>query len=194
MQNALIIMLKNPVLGKVKTRLAKDAGDVKALEIYEKLLEHTKNIVQHLPAHKFLFYSDTVERNDLFSNTEYKKYTQCSGSLGERMEYAFSIPFKNEYKHVVMIGADCYELQTHHIEEAFEKLQHHDFVFGPAKDGGYYLLAMKKWNRWVFRDKNWSTETLYSETKKEILQKGATLAELEMLSDIDTVKDLPAGW
>ncbi|MBC8046869.1 MAG: TIGR04282 family arsenosugar biosynthesis glycosyltransferase [Fimbriimonadaceae bacterium] len=187
-------MLKNPVKGKVKTRLAKDVGDEKALEIYLKLLEHTKNITENIPADKFLFYSDIVERNDLFSNSIYKKYTQCSGELGVRMDYAFSIPFKNEYKNVVMIGADCYELQPRHIEEAFDKLSDHDFVIGPAKDGGYYLIAMKKWSRWMFQNKNWSTESLFTETKNEIISNNGKLFELEILNDVDTVEDLNAGW
>lgn len=183
-------MLKNPVKGKVKTRLAKDVGDDKALEIYLKLLEHTKTITAKIVADKFIFYSDVVERNDLFENSFYKKYTQCSGDLGARMDYAFSIPFKNDYKNVVMIGADCYELQQEHIDVAFEKLAENDFVFGPANDGGYYLIAMKKWNRWVFKNKLWSTEKLYAETKQEIISNNGKLFELEMLSDVDTVKDL----
>jgi hypothetical protein len=189
MNNALIIMIKNPVKGQVKTRLAKDVGDEKALEIYLQLLEHTKNITQNIAADKFIFYSNVIERFDMFENTTFKKYTQCSGDLGVRMEYAFSIPFKNEYKQVVMIGADCYALLQKHIEEAFEKIKDNDFVFGPANDGGYYLIAMKKWNRWVFQNKHWSTEKLYAETKQEILSNKGKIHELEMLTDIDTAQD-----
>ncbi|MBC8047745.1 MAG: TIGR04282 family arsenosugar biosynthesis glycosyltransferase [Fimbriimonadaceae bacterium] len=194
MKNALIIMLKNPVKGKVKTRLAKDIGDDKALEIYLKLLGHTKNITENIPEDKFIFYSDIVARDDIFSNAIYKKYVQCSGDLGVRMEYAFSIPFKNEYKNVVMIGADCYALQSTHIETAFIKLTENDFVIGPAKDGGYYLIAMKKWNRGLFQNKSWSTEKLFTETKNEIISNNGKLFELEMLSDVDTVEDLDSSW
>lgn len=190
MNSALIIMLKNPVLGKVKTRLAKDVGNEKALEIYLQLLLRTENITKDLDVDKFLFYSDYVERNDVFQNSTYKKYVQCSGDLGVRMDYAFSIPFKNEYKQVVMIGADCFDLQSAQIEEAFRKLTEHDFVFGPAEDGGYYLIGMKKWNRWVFENKPWSTETLYSGTKQEILNRNGLLFELEILNDIDALKDV----
>lgn len=184
-------MLKNPVAGKVKTRLAADIGDQKALAVYQLLLEHTCNITKHINADKFIFYSDTVERHDQFENSVYKKYTQCSGDLGVRMDYAFSIPFKNEYKDVVMIGADCYELTEDHIEQAFNALSNNnDFVIGPAHDGGYYLLGMKKWNRWVLENKSWSTDQLFKETRSDIINRNGKLHELAVLSDIDTVADI----
>lgn len=188
---ALIIMLKNPVLGKVKTRLASDIGDEQALKIYQELLLHTHSITQNLNADKFIFYSDVIERTDMFNNSNYKKYVQCSGDLGVRMDYAFSIPFKNEYKDVVMIGADCYDLTTKHIEQAFEALAgNNDFVVGPAIDGGYYLIGMKKWNRWVLENKSWSSATLFNETKNDITGRNGKLFELEPLSDIDTLADI----
>ncbi len=190
-KSALIIMMKNPVLGKVKTRLAKDIGDANALLIYRELLQKTQEITINLNQDKFIFYDDVVERNDLFDNTKYKKYVQCSGDLGVRMDYAFSIPFKNEYKDVVMIGADCYDLTQEHIEQAFESLaNNNDFVIGPANDGGYYLIGMKKWNRWVLENKNWSTETLFNETKNDVIGRNGKLFEIEKLSDIDTIADI----
>lgn len=190
-KNALIIMLKNAVAGKVKTRLAADIGDNRALNIYRELVNHTHAITQYLNADKFIFYSDVVERNDQFNNLTYKKYVQCSGHLGVRMDYAFSIPFKNEYKDVVMIGSDCYDLTQSHIEQAFEALNNNnDFVIGPANDGGYYLIGMKKWNRWVLENKNWSTNTLLQETKDDIIGRNGKLFLTETLSDIDTISDL----
>ncbi len=189
-KNALVIMLKNPVIGKVKTRLAKDAGNEAALEIYKKLLEHTQNITSTVQVDKFIFYSDLIERKDNFDNASYRKYVQCSGDLGSRMDYGFSIPFKNEYKDVVMIGADCYELTTADIENAFEGLRSTDFVIGPAKDGGYYLIGMKKWNRWILQNKSWSTDQLLNETLADIQSKNATITTLRTLSDIDNINDL----
>ena len=186
---ALVIMLKNPIPGTVKTRLAKDIGDAAALKVYEKLLQRVLEVTTNLETDVFLFYSDTINRADIFPKARYKKYTQCSGDLGIRMDYAFSIPFKNEYKQVVMMGADCYELTQNHIESAFSALAQHDFVIGPAMDGGYYLIGMKKWHRWVLQDKTWSTSELLSETIKDITAHQQTYVLLEQLSDIDVLED-----
>ena len=190
MRDALIIMIKNPEKGKVKTRLAADIGDDAALAVYQQLLTHTRSVTEQLPVDLFVFYSDVVDRNDLFTTGRYKKYTQCSGDLGVRMDYAFSIPFKNEYKKVVMIGSDCFALSEKHITDAFAALNDHDFVIGPADDGGYYLIGMTKWNRWVMEHKPWSTASLLSTTLEDIRKHEHKVALLEQLSDIDTLADV----
>ena len=190
MERALIIMIRNPVKGKVKTRLAKDIGEETALDIYNKLLSYTNAVASEVQTDRFLFYSDVISRSDIFDNSTYKKYVQCNGNLGIRMDYAFSIPFKNEYRKVVMIGSDCPGLTAKHIEQAFVALEENDFVIGPASDGGYYLIGMHKWNRWIFENKNWSTRTLLEEAKKDIQSRNGKLIELEILSDIDSVSDL----
>ena len=82
--------------------------------------------------------------------------------------FGFSIPFKNEYKEVVMIGADCFALTSEHINKAFQVLSDHDFVLGPATDGGYYLIGMKKWNRWLLQDKRWSTNIFFKNLKSKL--------------------------
>ncbi len=190
MRDALIIMIKNPEKGKVKTRLAADIGDDAALAVYQQLLTHTRSVTEQLPVDLFVFYSDVVDRNDLFITGRYKKYTQCSGDLGVRMDYAFSIPFKNEYKKVVMIGSDCFALTEQHISDAFAALKDHDFVIGPADDGGYYLIGMTKWNRWVMEHKPWSQPELFRETQKDIQQHQHTVYLLDTCTDIDTLEDL----
>lgn len=191
--NALIIMIKNPVKGKVKTRLAKDIGEEKALLVYNTLLQHTYKVITEIQCDRFIFYSDIIDRKDQFTNNDFKKYVQCDGDLGVRMEYAFSIPFKNEYHKVVMIGADCYDLTALQIQNAFDALDNNDFVIGPAKDGGYYLIGMKKWNRWIFKDKPWSTENLLNETLNDITNHNASVFQLDQLSDIDTIVDLKSN-
>jgi hypothetical protein len=187
-------MAKNPIRGKTKTRLATTVGEEKAMEVYRDLLDHTSKVACSLEEiTRFVFYSDYIERADMFADKDFRKYVQCNGDLGTRMEYAFSIPFKNEYRKVVIIGTDCIDLNSDIIRNAFESLDKNDFVIGPAKDGGYYLLGMKKWNRWVFKDKPWSTERLYELTTGEMRTKGASIFELEMLSDIDTLEDLQSS-
>ncbi|MFT7587942.1 MAG: rSAM/selenodomain-associated transferase 1 [Limisphaerales bacterium] len=192
-KSALLIFIKNPEKGKVKTRLAKDIGDDAALEIYKKLLEHTRKVTEGVDVDRFLFYSDYVVRKDNFSEPIFRKYAQCHGDLGDRMSYAFSIPFKSSYKKVVIMGSDCWSLTSQHIKDAFSALDNSDYVIGPANDGGYYLLGMKKWQRALFVDKAWSTDTVLEDTRAQIEKSGARLSLLEELNDIDNKTDLDSA-
>src|SRR5690606_16244847 len=152
-KDLLMIFTRNPELGKVKTRLAKTTGNKAALEIYKFLLHHTFTITNRLNCDKIVYYSDTVNQNDIW-NLNYQKREQKGDDLGERMLNAFSENLRN-YDKVIIIGSDIYELKTEHIEQAFQKLNNHNVVIGPAKDGGYYLLGLKSLKPEIFKNKNW---------------------------------------
>lgn len=189
--NHLIIMRKNAELGKVKTRLAKDVGDQKALEIYKELLKYTEQVCHPVDAHKKCFYSDFIENNDLFADEHYEKMIQQGVDLGERMYNAFTNSFGEWAKNVIVIGADCFEINSELIEEAFIALEKHDVVFGPAKDGGYYLVGMKNPIKELFIDKEWSHENVLLDALIEVKNLNLTHYLLPTLSDIDYVIDLP---
>ena len=123
MTSALIIFVKNPVLGKVKTRLADALGEENALMIYQKLLQHTCLITTNIFADKYVFYSEYINHNDLWKNEVYKKELQYGNDLGERMKNAFEMLFQRGYKEVVIIGSDCYELTEEIIMNAFDQLK-----------------------------------------------------------------------
>src|SRR5450432_3229162 len=106
MTSALIIFVKNPVLGKVKTRLADALGEENALLIYQKLLQHTFLITTNISADKYVFYMEYINHNDLWKNELYKKELQAGNDLGERMKNAFELLFQKAYKEVVIIGSD----------------------------------------------------------------------------------------
>ena len=193
MDKALLVFIRNAEKGKVKTRLAADVGDDQALAVYEHMLAHTRDVALQTDAERFLFYSDFVERADGFSNEDFRKYSQCSGDLGARMEFAFSLPFKmGGFKRVVIVGSDIPGLTPALVEQAFEALTDHDFVLGPSADGGYYLLGMTKWQRGLFRNKAWSTPSVLADTRQEIEQGGGRLFTLPELRDVDTAADWEA--
>lgn len=196
MQNkkALLLFTKNPELGKCKTRLAKTIGDVKALEIYIKLLEHTREIVIPVDVDKFVFYSETIEREDDWDNAVFQKRVQNGDDLGQKMQNAFRELFQLNYDSVCIIGSDCYELNSETINQSFIALESKDVVIGPTYDGGYYLLGMKKLHAALFENKNWSTETVYSDTITDFEQLGLSYSNLLKLTDIDEEKDLPKHW
>ena len=185
----LIIFIKNPVLGKVKTRLAATLGDQKALEIYVKLLEHTKKVVAKAEVLKKVYYSEVIVEEDMWLGAEFMKAKQQGKDLGERMLNAFDYSFKDKKEKVVIIGSDCLDLTSEIIEEAFEKLNNHDVVIGPSEDGGYYLLGMNNLYPQLFQHKKWSTESVFIDTIEDILELGLSHYTLPTLTDIDTEND-----
>ena len=114
----LIIFIKNPELGKVKTRLAKDIGNKKALAVYERLTTHTREITMGVDVRKYLYYSSKVIKDDQWDQSEYDKLLQVGDNLGQRMLNAFEVSFHITKKNVI-IGSDCLDITTKIIEQSF---------------------------------------------------------------------------
>lgn len=191
MKEALIIFVRNPELGKVKTRLAAQIGDEKALNVYRKLLAHTKELAVETGTDVFVFATEAL------SDDYWNQFTiaqQKGDDLGQKMQSAFEAVFNKGYEKVVIIGSDCPELSCAHIQEAFQSLDEKDVVIGPAKDGGYYLLGMKKIHEKLFHNKAWSTAKVFEETITAINELQLSYKQLETLRDVDEEKDLPQSW
>lgn len=187
----LIIFYRNPHLGKVKTRLAAELGDSKALAIYLYLAAHTRTTTETLSADKVVFYSDHIDTEDSWTNTTYLKQLQHGSDLGDKMYNAFQYGFGNGYNSICIIGTDCFELTPTIISSAFEALTFSDVVIGPAKDGGYYLLGMNSLHEQFFRNKSWSTNSVFNDTVSDFKAAAIKFHELPVLSDIDKASDLP---
>ena len=186
----LIIFVKNPVKGRVKTRLAITIGDDKALEIYKKMLVYTLKISKELDCKKAVFYSDKIDEHDMWHKAGFDQFVQRGNDLGERMHNAFRYAFSQNFSRVVIIGSDCLELEKEMMEKAFQALMDNDVVLGPAKDGGYYLIGMKKLYPALFQNKQWSTSQVFQNTMKDIGRLKIRTKLLPVLSDIDEEKDL----
>lgn len=186
--NALIVFVKNPVKGKVKTRIAADAGEIRALNIYHKLLAHTSEISQGVNADVHIFYSDALPDNkEPFAWAPFH-HVQQGDDLGARMSSAFDL-LLSDYKRVVIIGSDCAELTSAGINLAFEALTRVDNVIGPAHDGGYYLLGLREPAFSVFRNMPWSTPEVFGLTVSRLLESDHEMYLLEKLSDVDYLSD-----
>src|SRR5258705_7043949 len=109
-QELLMIFVKNPVEGKVKTRIAKTMGPKKALQIYSQLLEHTHQVSKNIPVDKAVFYTDEITNGDIWDTGNFIKYKQEGSDLGKRMLNAFKFAFGKNYRKVVVIGSDCFDL------------------------------------------------------------------------------------
>lgn len=192
--NALIIFIKNPAKGKVKTRLAATVGDDKALEIYLELLKHTRQIATQTKASRFLYYSNKIVQQDEWSDQIFHKKLQTGEDLGLKMANAFREVLQDHSK-AVIIGSDCASLDAGIVQKAFDLLDRHDFVMGPAVDGGYYLLGMRRFQPEVFQGIAWSTEDVGSATLLKIDELGKSYSLLPLLSDIDFEADWEKfGW
>jgi rSAM/selenodomain-associated transferase 1 len=189
-KEALIIFLKYPELGRAKTRLAASIGNEKALKVYIELLNHNNLITKNLNLIKFLYYDKVSEKKLNWKEGNYTHAYQIESDLGGRMAQAFEDTFAKGFKHVVIIGSDCYDLSKDIIEEAFKALQNHEVVLGPAKDGGYYLIGLSKMNKQLFTEIEWSTEQVFKTTIQKCKATHLSYHLLETLSDIDTVEDL----
>ena len=190
-KNALIIFARKPELGKVKTRLAATIGNNKALDIYTKLLMHTRSVVKEANAETFIFLTEPTQDNfwEPFSCE-----LQIGNSLGERIQHAFEFIFKKNFYKCIIIGSDCPELSEEIVNSAFNKLETHDAVIGEAQDGGYYLLGTKHLIPALFKNKEWSTANVFSQTILDFKNEKLSYSTLPVLNDLDEEKDIPPEW
>lgn len=189
-QDLLIIFIKNPVLGKVKTRLAQDLGEEMALRIYRKLVEITLDEIKKVSIDKWILFSDYLEETMVPDGKNISSGLQQGKDLGERMMHAFIDGFEAGYHHICLIGGDCYEISAQIINEAFDRLHLYDFVLGPANDGGYYLVGMNALFKDIFLNKPWGTSAVLKRTMEDIQNHTLSCFLLKELIDVDTKKDL----
>ena len=179
-----VVFVKNPVAGQVKTRLAAQIGHSAALAIYKDLVKHTAQVCQDFP--HAVYYSQEVMDNDDFKTKS--KHVQQGANLGDRMRNALQEGFSLGYTHQILIGSDLPELSSDLLSQAFYQLNAHEIVIGPAQDGGYYLIGMRAPYKEVFEKIAWSTNQVLAQT----LQHCKDYSMLKTLTDIDTHEDLKA--
>lgn len=186
----LIVFVKNIKLGKVKTRLAKTIGNEAAFEVYKELVAITEKATATLDFDKAIYFSDTIV-DTKWKNTE--KKVQFGVDLGARMQNAFTDGFNLGYEDIILIGSDLPDISKIIIESGFKALKINEVVFGPAEDGGYYLIGMSKLHSFVFDDKPWSQSHLLDVSLNELNKNNVGFSLLEILNDIDTYEDLIAS-
>jgi rSAM/selenodomain-associated transferase 1 len=162
-RDALIIFGRQPVPGKVKTRLAREIGPKEACQVYRKLLELTLRVAQKSKGEKYLYLPPDDLADDI--NWPCHIRNQKGSDLGSRMEQAFKQLFAEGFQKVVLIGSDCPYINDSTIGWAFSCLTYFDTVFGPAADGGYYLVGQREKCRKIFSNIPWSTDQVWSQTR-----------------------------
>ena len=207
MKNTVIVFARAPRLGTVKRRLARDIGDRAALQFHVATLtallrslrrdRSFRTVLALTPDRLFLsarlpplqVVSAGMRRRDTDGGGCLACVPQGRGDVGGRMHRAFR-RFRNG--NVLLIGCDIPAADAADARAAFKALGHADAVFGPAEDGGYWLIGMGP-NRPArpFANARWSTEHALTDTRANF--GGRRVASIRTLRDVDTVADLPSG-
>lgn len=185
----LLIFMRNPVHGKVKTRIAATLGNDVALRVYQMLVDHTASVTRDISATRIICYSDLIECDGSWDDSCFR-IIQKGNDLGERMSAAFKDTLRFGAHKVILIGTDCYELNADILAGAFAQLTDHDIVLGPAWDGGYYLVGMKNYYPQLFENIAWSTEGVLEQTIRRCNELGLSYSLQPTLNDIDDERDL----
>lgn len=193
-EKSLIIFVRFPQPGKVKTRLARGIGDEMAAEFYRLCAEHVFQESARISdgVQRYFFYSDSHDYKEiqLWAGAQFNFVAQVGRDIGGRLEHAFETVFENGSQKAIIVATDVPGLSADIIDEAFRALDSSDLVLGPCPDGGYYLLGMKNLYRELFADILWSTNQVLSGTLNVTKRLGLTVRLLPSLADIDTEEDL----
>ncbi len=207
----LLIFLKEPIAGKVKTRLAQTVGAEEAARIYQSLVSVLIQQLQWMPDTEYRFcfapadageamqfwllpqLSHRLEEGQVVPVGEgvpaVSFAPQCEGDLGEKMEDAFRQAFAEGFEEVGIIGTDCPYLSARWIETAWLSGRGRDLIVGPTYDGGYYFLGMKQFTTAPFRGVPWSADNTLAKTLEQCEQAGLSVLQLPPLGDIDYEED-----
>ena len=190
MKRAIIIMAKVPEAGKVKTRLQPFLTPEQSAKLANCLLQDTINKAKSLKNELIIAYSP-IEKRDFFDNFHNLNLVAQSGKdLGERMFNAFEFAFDNDLDSVVMIGTDSPTFPPEFIEKAFAYLETSDAVLGKTEDGGFYLIGLRKLDKRIFENVEWSSEKTFEQTKNNLARLDFSLTELPIWYDVDEPNDL----
>ncbi|MBI2346103.1 MAG: TIGR04282 family arsenosugar biosynthesis glycosyltransferase [Deltaproteobacteria bacterium] len=192
--NRLILFAKYPTPGHVKSRLAAAIGAERAAVLYKEMVETV--VCRTDPATDCAGYERTLCFDPPNRAADFKRWLpqihdqrpQGSGDLGRRMCSALQECFTDNSR-LCIIGTDCVELYSSVIRQAFDQLDAHDLVIGPATDGGYYLLGMNHLIPELFEGIAWSTDLVFAQTIAAAEHLQLQVAVLQTLTDIDTIRD-----
>ena len=187
MNNQLIVFLRKPVRGEVKTRLASGIGQDQALSVYKWLISITLDAAKKVNAEIHLF----LDRTDKEFNVpdSFSIHVQDGSDLGERMMNSFKSLSGNGEKNTIIIGSDCPEMHEDILDEAYMKLSEKDLVVGPAVDGGFYLLGMKKAHTGLFDGIVWGGENVFDRLVSNARLLNLSFTVLGHKRDIDEASD-----
>lgn len=199
-KNCLLVFVKEPFPGRVKTRLALAVGEKTACDIYISFLEQIGNLWTG-NFDQICFIAKTTDSQDVLNSSRLKKYfpkavhfpEQSPGDLGAKFSHAFHWAEKQGYTKIVLVGSDSPDLPLDTLSQAFQALDTVSTVIGPTYDGGYYLIGKNGvFPKGFFDSLPWSTETVYKETLQRFANFKLDFYTLPSWWDIDNFADYQA--
>ncbi|WP_044170505.1 TIGR04283 family arsenosugar biosynthesis glycosyltransferase [Kamptonema formosum] len=194
-RECLIVFTRYPEPGLAKTRLMPALGAQGAAELHRHLAEHTLTQARELQASRsvsvevwFAGGGEALMRDWLGDETVCRH--QREGDLGARMSGAFEEAFSNGAERAAIIGTDCPDLDARVLGTAFEQLLTSDLVLGPAADGGYYLIGLRRFVPELLTGITWGTGLVLQQTAAKADRLNLTTSKLQQLADIDRPEDL----
>jgi uncharacterized protein len=183
---------KHPLPGQVKSRLANHLGTIAASRLYAAFLDDLTLAFRNTGERRVLGFwpADSEPFFERFTPFGYELWPQPDGDLGTRIAAFFQEALRSEGDRAVLIGSDSPTLPREYVDRAFDLLETNDGVLGPATDGGYYLVGLRRRAPDLFAGISWSSPTVLSETVDRLTAAEMSLALLPPWYDVDTMDDL----
>lgn len=192
--NCVLLFVKYPAPGRVKTRLAEDIGPKETTKIYKNFVIDILATLRSINATIKIFFTPAGAQQQIqnWLGKEYSYVAQSGGTLGEKMKNAFEYVFAENFSKVIIIGSDSPDLPEDFLGQAFSALDSNDVVIGPADDGGYYLIGFSydHFLPEVFEAISWSSDRVFEQTVNILKQHQRKVYLLPQWSDVDTLADL----
>jgi uncharacterized protein len=187
----IVVFAREPIAGKVKTRLIPALGAEGAKQVHLQLISKIFDLIDHNPLCPAQLWVDNNPLHPSFEAFKGEHKVQSGDDLGQRMLNAAAEVLK-DYSSVVLIGSDCPQLDERYLEQALQALEKKNIqaVFGPATDGGYVLIGMKKIIPQIFELIDWGSDKVMQQTRERLQANNIAWHELSALSDIDRPEDL----
>ena len=192
MHNALLVVAKQPAPGQTKTRLSPPLKVEEAAELYECFLRDTLDLMRNVPDVKKTIVHLSEDGHSYFQRLapDMELMKQRGLSLGERLDNLLSDALSGGAAKAVVMDSDSPTLPAGYLIQAFDQLDTADVVLGPTRDGGYYLIGMKKTHSHLLRQVQMSTPHVLEDTLNIAAQTGVKISLLPAWYDVDTVEDL----
>lgn len=194
MKRVILVFARAPVPGETKTRLIPALGEEGAAALQQQMLENTLALVSRIEDCEVQVWCAPDTAHPSFHHMKKQHHCQLlpqqGNDLGERMAHAMQQALYT-YRTAVVIGTDCPELTRNELEQTFRMLEgENEAVIGPAADGGYYLLGLKRFEVQLFHAIDWGTDRVLAQTLEQLEQTGMDCGRLAIKHDLDRPDDL----